>query len=174
MTSRVVFFPLCQCVMHSIFLCHPNKAFISFYPKTPSWNLLCWLWYCDFYFLVHVTLPCKVKLSHLYTNEGNDLIYLVVVIVVTSCLWPWHTVSALNLLILFHPRGSSMFFWDHSVSVISKECRHGSGFHGNPFQTASVSMLCCFLYLLLWLHFCERHWSLQHIVNMHTNHQPSS
>lgn len=39
---------------------------------------------------------------------------------------------------------SIFYFLDYSVFyfLISKECWHGSSFHGNTFQTASVSMMC--------------------------------
>ena len=95
----------------------------------------------------------------------------------TWLLWPWHSLR------LEHPHLAPSFvdphvfffpLWGISVSVIWAVCRRENGFHGNTFQTATVCALGCFLSLILRLHFCERHWSLQHIVRMHTNHPSSS
>lgn len=134
--------------------------------KSPAQALKQWC-YC----LVHVTLPCKVKVTHLYSNELH---------LVSSCFWPWHSRS-LALLVSLHPfwllRGVFFvdFFGGGTVLYLSSQRNAGMGAVSMATHFRQRQYPCCaFLYLLLRLPLCERCWSLQHTVNMHTNHQSSS
>lgn len=70
---------------------------------------------------------------------------------VSCCLWPWLQASHPSpsyFILLAPPHFLCVRARDHSVSVIWKACRHGSGFHGNTFQTASLSVLCFFFFCI--------------------------
>lgn len=63
---------------------------------------------------------------------------------VSSRSWPWRRRSL--TLHINASRRLHRVFWERSVYLISKECWHGSSFHGNTLQTASVAVMChiCF------------------------------
>lgn len=136
--------------LHSI-LCHFSVSCIVFlsplfyptlYDETLSWfiiELALRVWFlfsCSFY-----TYPA-MKVSHLYTNEKDGSIQLRNTSL-SPPVFDLGTVADSPSSFCCIPSAPPYFFWDGCVYLISKDCWHGSGFHGNTFQTASVSVMCC-------------------------------